>query len=149
MRIFELDPTTDPRWPIFLAEQPNAGIFHTQGWLTALRLTYGYRPLAFATGDDSSLKHAVVFCENRSLFTGCRLVSLPFSDHCEPLAQGPEFQQLMKHLAAMRPLPWLALHRTATGNPATSSQLPQNRVLQSSKDRPPSLPSGDPDGLSR
>jgi hypothetical protein len=35
------------------------------------------------------LKNAVVFCEVRSWLTGRRLVSLPFSDHCEPLLDDP------------------------------------------------------------
>jgi hypothetical protein len=38
-----------------------------------------------APGDE--LTHGVVFCNVRSWMTGCRLVSLPFSDHCDPLVE--------------------------------------------------------------
>ena len=102
MRIFELDPSTDPRWPALLAQRPEAGIFHTQGWLQALRSTYGYQPVAFTTSDGPTLTHAAVFCENRSPLTGRRLVSLPFSDHCQALADGPELATILQQLAAMQ-----------------------------------------------
>ncbi len=36
---------------------------------------------------DAPLTDGVVFCEVDSWLTGRRLVSLPFSDHCEPLLQ--------------------------------------------------------------
>jgi hypothetical protein len=36
------------------------------------------------------LTNAIVFCRVRSWITGSRLVSLPFSDHCDPLVETPE-----------------------------------------------------------
>jgi hypothetical protein len=36
------------------------------------------------------LKNGIVFCRIRSWVTGSRMVSLPFSDHCEPLVDSPE-----------------------------------------------------------
>jgi lipid II:glycine glycyltransferase (peptidoglycan interpeptide bridge formation enzyme) len=38
----------------------------------------------------SPLETGLLFCEVRSLLTGNRFVSLPFSDHCEVLASEPE-----------------------------------------------------------
>jgi hypothetical protein len=61
-------------------------VFHTAGWLEALQRTYGYEPLAVTTSPPGAdLENALVFCKVRSWLTGRRLVSLPFSDHCEPL----------------------------------------------------------------
>jgi lipid II:glycine glycyltransferase (peptidoglycan interpeptide bridge formation enzyme) len=41
-----------------------------------------------------------VFCEVRSRLTGNRLVSIPFSDHCEPLIDDPEdLRCFVSHLA--------------------------------------------------
>jgi CelD/BcsL family acetyltransferase involved in cellulose biosynthesis len=86
-----IDPLTDPRWPEFLQSHPRASIFHTPGWLEALRRTYGYQPVAFTTsGSASGLADGLVFCCISSRLTGRRLVSLPFSDHCEPLTSSLE-----------------------------------------------------------
>jgi hypothetical protein len=65
---------------------PNASVFHTVGWLEALKRTYGYEPVAFTTSSPTgTLKNGWVFCHVKSWLTGSRLVSLPFSDHCESL----------------------------------------------------------------
>jgi hypothetical protein len=84
--VYNLDPTQDPRWADLVEKHPRASIFHTRGWLEALRRTYGYRPIAFTTSSPAGeLKNALVFARVRSWLTGRRIVSLPFSDHCEPL----------------------------------------------------------------
>jgi hypothetical protein len=86
-----LDPLSDPRWPEFVRHHPNASAFHTAGWLRALQVTYGYEPIAFTTSAPSEeLRNALSFCVVRSWLTGSRLVSLPFSDHCEPLVENSE-----------------------------------------------------------
>jgi Acetyltransferase (GNAT) domain len=86
MNIFEIDPLEDPRWPELLRRNSSTSAFHTLGWLRALQRTYRYRPVAFTTSPDrSELSNALVFCEIKSWLTGSRLVSLPFSDHCQPL----------------------------------------------------------------
>ncbi len=70
---------------------PDASIFHSVGWLEALKRTYGYEPVAFTTSPPTGpLKNGIVFCRVKSWLMGSRLVSLPFSDHCEPLCDSPE-----------------------------------------------------------
>ena len=75
-------------------------MFHTTGWLKALRRTYGYDPVAFTTSAPTSeLKSSLVFCRVKSWVTGRRLVSLPFSDHCEPLCDSSEdLNSLARHV---------------------------------------------------
>ncbi len=86
MSVYTIDPLQDDRWPELIARHPKASVFHTRGWLRALQTTYGYEPVAFTTSPASQeLTNAVLFCVVRSWLTGDRLVSLPFSDHCEPL----------------------------------------------------------------
>jgi hypothetical protein len=81
-----LDPLRDDRWDTFVAQHPRASVFHTSSWLEALHRTYGYEPVAYTTSAPTdALENAVVFCRVESWLTGRRLVSLPFSDHCEPL----------------------------------------------------------------
>jgi hypothetical protein len=84
--IHEIDPLTDSRWPGFLSRSPCASVFHTRGWLEAVRTTYGHQPVALGvSGPDGDLLSAVVFCRVSSWFTGRRLISVPYSDHCDPL----------------------------------------------------------------
>jgi Acetyltransferase (GNAT) domain len=82
-------PLEDPRWITLSLEHPKASVFHSVEWLRALQKTYGYEPLAYSSAPPSApLSDAVVFCRVSSWLTGQRLVSLPFSDHCEPLVEG-------------------------------------------------------------
>jgi Acetyltransferase (GNAT) domain len=91
MRFHQIDPTRDVRWAELVERHPKASVFHTVGWLEALRHTYGYEPVAFTTSSPTSaLKNGMVFCRINSWLTGRRLVSLPFSDHCEPLCDSAE-----------------------------------------------------------
>jgi hypothetical protein len=88
---YQLDPIQDPRWAELVEKHPKASVFHTVGWLQALRRTYGYEPVAFTTSPPTGeLKNGIVFCRINSWLTGRRLVSLPFSDHCEPLCDSTE-----------------------------------------------------------
>lgn len=87
----QLDPTKDSRWADFVERHPRASVFHTVAWLKALRRTYGYEPVVFTTSPPTSgLKNGLVFCRIKSWLTGRRLVSMPFSDHCEPLCDSDE-----------------------------------------------------------
>jgi hypothetical protein len=99
---YQLDPVRDPRWSELVASHPNASVFHTVGWLEALKRTYGYEPIAFTTSSPTgALKNGLVFCRVKSWLTGSRLVSLPFSDHCEPLCDSrDDLNFLVRYLLA-------------------------------------------------
>jgi Acetyltransferase (GNAT) domain len=84
-----LDPLTDLRWDDLVERHPRASVFHSRGWLEALKRTYGYEPLVLTTTEQGSLENGLVLCRVRS-WTSRRLVSLPFSDHCDPLLSRPE-----------------------------------------------------------
>jgi hypothetical protein len=101
--VWTINPLLDVRWSEFVDRHPNSSVFHTIGWLDALRATYGYEPLAFTTSPPSEeLKNALLFCVVRSWLTGSRLVSLPFSDHCDPLVENAEqFHALCAHVEAL------------------------------------------------
>jgi CelD/BcsL family acetyltransferase involved in cellulose biosynthesis len=86
-----VDPIADPRWTQLIERDDRATIFHSPGWLQALRQTYKYEPVVHTTSRPSEpLANGIVFCRIKSWFTGNRLVSLPFSDHCEPLVGSGE-----------------------------------------------------------
>jgi lipid II:glycine glycyltransferase (peptidoglycan interpeptide bridge formation enzyme) len=104
MTVNQLDPLTDPRWPRFVEQHPKASVFHTREWLTVLKNSYGYEPVSFSTTQNGELSNAVVFCRVTSWLTGSRLVSLPFSDHCQPLAEGRELAAILDHVHGQRGL---------------------------------------------
>ncbi len=86
-----IDPLQDPRWNELVQRHPRASLFHSPAWLNALSVTYGYKPVAYATAiPGGRLEAGVVFCQVESWITGRRLVSLPFSDHCEPLVDNSQ-----------------------------------------------------------
>jgi hypothetical protein len=106
---YQLEPLHDPRWAQLVERHPKASVFHTVGWLQTLRHTYGYEPVAFTTSPPTGeLKNGVVFCRIDSRLTGRRLVSLPFSDHCEPLCDSPaDLHFLIRYLqTAMEHQEW-------------------------------------------
>jgi hypothetical protein len=102
MRFHQIDPIQDPRWAALVQKHPKASVFHTVGWLEALQRTYGYRPVVFTTSPlNGELKNGFVFCHVQSWLTGNRMVSLPFSDHCEPLFDSEQdLQFVMEYLQA-------------------------------------------------
>src|SRR5215470_19772140 len=89
--IYQINPLQDPRWGELVGQHRDASVFHTLAWLQALKHTYGYEPVAFTTSPPRGpLENGLVFCRVNSWLTGSRLVSLPFSDHCEPLCDSRE-----------------------------------------------------------
>lgn len=91
MKVFTLNPLSDSRWSEFVDRHPRASIFHTRGWIDALQRTYSYEPVVYTTAAPfEKLSNGLAFCKINSWLTGRRLVSLPFSDHCEPLVDSRE-----------------------------------------------------------
>jgi len=89
--VFHLDPIQDARWDEFLERHPQASVFHTPGWLEALRRTYDYEPCVVTTAaPGEKLRNGIVYCRVKSWLTGNRAVSLPFADHCQPLVESEE-----------------------------------------------------------
>jgi hypothetical protein len=97
MPIFEVDPLNDPRWKVLVDTHPRSSAFHSVEWLDTLFRTYHYTPKVYTTcASDVALTNGIVLCQIDSWLTGSRLVSLPFSDHCEPLVRDSlEFQILL------------------------------------------------------
>src|ERR1700752_1045362 len=88
---YSIKPLKDPRWGEFLQRHPRASVFHSSPWLQALSPTYGYAPIVFTTSTAGEpLKNGIVLGRVASWLRGRRLVSLPFSDHCEPLVATQE-----------------------------------------------------------
>jgi Acetyltransferase (GNAT) domain len=94
--VHQFDPLNDPRWDLFVSQHPRASVFHSSPWLKALNRTYGYPVIGYTTSaPGEALESAMVFCRIESWLTGRRLVSLPFSDHCDPLIDRQEDLQTL------------------------------------------------------
>jgi Acetyltransferase (GNAT) domain len=103
VRVNTVNPLSDSRWDDLVARHPQASAFHTRGWLDALARTYGYEPLVLTSSRSGEpLSNGLVLCRVESRFTGCRLVSLPFADHCEPLLaradDRKDFEVWLRHM---------------------------------------------------
>jgi GNAT acetyltransferase-like protein len=91
LTVYAINPLEDSRWADLVEKHASGSIFHTPGWLRALRLTYDYEPVVFTTSPPQArLTNGIVFCPISSWLTGRRMVSLPFADHCEPLWESRE-----------------------------------------------------------
>jgi lipid II:glycine glycyltransferase (peptidoglycan interpeptide bridge formation enzyme) len=80
-----IDPTRRPGWDAWVLSTSNYSIFHSSDWAEVLHETYGYRPLYMALTKAETILAAIPCMEIRSLVTGRRGVSLPFTDYCEPI----------------------------------------------------------------
>jgi hypothetical protein len=91
-----IDPIIDSRWAAFVDHHASSSVFHTPAWLRALHRTYGFVPLILTTcPPGQKLINGISFCRINSVLTGRRLVSLPFSDHCQPLACPEDMEILL------------------------------------------------------
>jgi len=98
LRIIEMDFREDPRWEQFIAQHPNALIFHHPGWLSALESEYGQKCISLAAEDQQGRVCAILplfltkglpFRFGR-LASGKRLSSLPRTPVAGPLAANQE-----------------------------------------------------------
>lgn len=96
MPIEFINPISDARYRTFIARHPDATVFHTPEWIQVLSDTYGFKPVAQTVLHCDAVKGVIPFCETRSLTGTKRLVSLPYSDFCEPLvSSGDDMQTII------------------------------------------------------
>jgi len=139
-----LDPFTDPRWSEFLERHSGSTVFHTVEWLQALYKTYGYEPTIFTTSPlGMRLENGWPFCQVNSWITGQRLVSLPFSDHCDPLMDSVADLQAcvntLEHSLALRKLVYVEFRPLHDLEASTSFALSSNSYVSQQLDLTPSL----------
>lgn len=75
------------RWDAYVITHPDGTPFHRSCWLRTLQETYSFDPLLYVSTSDGSQDITGIFplFLVRSLLTGSRVVSLPFSDYSGPL----------------------------------------------------------------
>jgi hypothetical protein len=81
-----INPLEDAGWNNRLASSPGHSFFHTSNWAKVLHESYDYQPVYAALIEKNALLALVPVMEVKSLLTGRRGVSLPFTDYCEPIS---------------------------------------------------------------
>lgn len=146
-RCYVIDPTQDLRWTRLVERHSQASVFHTIHWLRALSKTYKYKPVVYSTSPpEAELSNGVVFCQIDSWLTGRRLVSLPFSDHCEALCDSAadlsrvlQFLQAARSRQGWKHLQVRPLHGTFTQSYSAAGFLPSDEYHFHSLDLSPNL----------
>jgi CelD/BcsL family acetyltransferase involved in cellulose biosynthesis len=93
--LIKLAPT-DPRWLRLVESAPEATAFHQPAWLKALTRAYGYEALILALVDaEGAVIGGIPVARVRRPLSGVAHVSLPFTDHCPPIARDEAALQLL------------------------------------------------------
>lgn len=97
-----LDPS-DAGWCAFVHSNPHANAFHHPAWIKLLAECYGYHPFILTVCDAAGrIGAGMPMMEVRSLLTGKRWVSLPFTDYCAPLYRDGEcLNQLVEQVVQL------------------------------------------------
>lgn len=85
MNLEVFNPLEFPGWDELLANCPEATIFHCAAWARVLHESYGYVPCCLGLIEKQGFSVLLACMEVRSILTGRRGVSLPFTDYCEPI----------------------------------------------------------------
>jgi len=85
MHLQIINPLEYPGWDELLLTNENCSFFHSSSWARVLCESYKYKPLYFTLISNGELSDLIPVMEIKSLLTGRRGVSLPFTDYCQPI----------------------------------------------------------------
>jgi CelD/BcsL family acetyltransferase involved in cellulose biosynthesis len=99
-RFVVVEPTTDPRWSA-LARTAGGRLFHSAPWLRTLQDTYSIEVKALLVLDaNENVRGGILYTELDGAL-GARVVSLPFTDACDPLYRDSQaWGEMLGHFAA-------------------------------------------------
>lgn len=80
-----VDPSKYPDWDELILASRTYSFFHSSAWAESLSESYVYKPLFFTIFHGKRLLSLIPVMEVKSILTGRRGVSLPFSDYCMPI----------------------------------------------------------------
>ena len=94
-----LNPITHPSWDDLVIPKQPFSFFYSKSWAEVICKSYNYKPYYFLLSDENKKIALAPMIEIRSHLTGKRGVSLPFTDHCEPIfSEERYFTYLLKHI---------------------------------------------------
>lgn len=133
-----IDPLCDPRWQR-LIDRHESDVFHSPAWMRVLTETYGFEIRALVASDASGEPQAGIPFARVTDILGSRIVSIPFSDYCDPLVgDRDEWDALIDGLVEERlPITLRCLHNSV---PLTDSRFaPAKQAKWHGKDLRPDL----------
>lgn len=83
-----VDPRSYEGWDNLVLSLNDYSFFHSAAWARVLCDTYGYTPRYFLFKYGDRVKGLIPVMDIKSILTGRRGVSLPFSDFCNPMLDG-------------------------------------------------------------
>lgn len=91
---------SDKMWREFVNHDYQINIFHNTQWIELIAEFYGFKPFVIAICDrNGDIRAGIPVVDVNSFLTGRRWISLPFSDHCNPLyKEESDLIQLSKEL---------------------------------------------------
>ena len=100
IKLHIINPVNCPSWDDLLLSCDDYSFFQSSSWAKVLSESYRYEPLYLTGISHGELCISIPLMEVRSLLTGKRGVSLPFTDYCEPIVKnkthfGPAFEYLI------------------------------------------------------
>lgn len=103
-KLTTINPINDQLW-LTLVERFNGSVFHSPTWMRVLAETYGFDVCAQVLTDDSGQPVAgIPFVKILDIFGG-RLVTMPFSDYCDPLVSTREHWAVLSQSLIDQQLP--------------------------------------------
>jgi len=74
------------QWDKFVESHPKGSPYHLSYWMRVLHKTYSFTPFMYVQKNDNENISGIVPCFFiKGFFKGNRIVSLPFTDSCDPL----------------------------------------------------------------
>lgn len=122
MTIIDIAINETPHWQTLLATYPS-DVFHSPPWLAVLHQTYGFHIRARLRLDENGQPQAAIPYVRVQDMMDSRLVSLPFSDFCDPLVDSTESWHCLIDSLLNENLP-LSLRCLHNAIPVTEPRLP-------------------------
>jgi len=96
-----INPLEYAQWDDLVISTQDYTFFHSSSWARVLCESYHYIPAYFTLFDHNKLLVLLPVMEVKSILTGLRGVSLPFTDYCNPIIdESIPFQDLFYHISA-------------------------------------------------
>jgi CelD/BcsL family acetyltransferase involved in cellulose biosynthesis len=101
MNVRLMESADDAQWDAYAGKHPYGCVFHHSAWKEVLLQSFPQlKPLYLAAEDENgNIIGGLPLMRVKSVLTGSRLVSLPFSLYCDPLVDSPEIFSRLRESA--------------------------------------------------
>ena len=130
MNLRIVNPLDYAEWDDLLLKTPGHSFFHTAAWAKSLSESYAYKVTYFTLMESDRFIALIPVMDIRSILTGRRGVSLPFTDYCEPLVtDNVKFQGLFDSIVQHGTQQRWAYFEIRGGENHLSSAMPYTTFL--------------------